>query len=324
MKEIPPLPSAKNINALLQEITPGSYLVDMRLLDGSFSNSTAVITAVNPVNHTQQFVVRRYAVFGDYDRGQKARREFKAFQLLNQHNIPAPAPLLVDATGELLGSPGIVTSFVPGRQTVMPANTAGWVKKLAHTLAHIHSIPITEQDIGFLLDANQEVTWFLHKGQPTEEMAAYPDGRIIWQLVHDHLPHIQPVPPALVHVDYWLGNILWQDGQITAVLDMEEAAYGDPAYDVAYMRVELAMLGGEALADQFLRAYISATGNPVPNLAFWELAATVRFMPAPEGMIPEWQTFSSANWNAAQVKQNFADFIASSIQRLSKEVPPLP
>ena len=315
-----PMPLAQaHVEALLNKVNPSVQLQSFNLLAGSFSNETSRIFFKTAVGDESSLVVRRYSVFGEYDCGEKARREFKAFQLLDQHNIPVPKPLLLDTTGELLGTPGIVTSFVSGRQIIMPANTDNWVGELARTLAHIHTIPITEQEIEFLLDSNREVTWFLHRGQVTAEMAEYPDGRIIWQLVHDHFPHIQSVPPAFVHVDYWLGNILWQDGRITAVLDIEEAAYGDPAYDVAYMRIELAMLGGEALAEQFLAAYVSEIGRPVPNLAFWELAATARFMPNPEDLIPEWQTFSNANWNADHVRQNFSNFIASSIQRIREE-----
>jgi len=321
MKEIPPLPSVTNIAVLLQELTPGSRLVDMRLLDGSFSNSTAVITAVNPANHTQQLVVRCYAIFGNYDRGEKAQREFETLKLLAAHQIPAPEPLFLDMTGETLGSPGIVTSFVAGRQVIDPEDVTGWVQELAQTLARIHAIPVTAVEHSFLLDAQSEVTWFCRSERTPDYMQAHPAGETIWRGVRHLLPMIQPVPPSLVHVDYWTGNILWADGKITAVLDWEEAAWGDPGYDVAYIRAELALLGGLPLADQFLKAYEAACGRAVVNLPLWELAAAVRFMENPAGMIPEWQTFSNGEWNAAQVKQNFADFIASSIQQLPKGYP---
>lgn len=46
-------------------------------------------------------------------------------------------------------------------------------------------------------------------------------------------PH---VALALVHLDDWRGNVLWDRGQTTAVVDWEEAACGDPVVDVAYCR----------------------------------------------------------------------------------------
>ena len=296
---------------VIRQLDEGAKLQEVRPLPGSFSNESmrlAYETAVGP----KQIVVRRYAVFGDYDRGEKAEREFKTLALLQKHHIPAPKPLLLDTSGALLGSPGIVTSFVDGQQIIRPANQAAWVVEMAQTLAHIHTITLSAAEMDFLLDSNEEVVWFLRNDNAKEKMCEHPDGRSAWQAVQDLLPTIQPVPPTLVHIDYWLGNILWQDGCITAVLDWEEASFGDPGYDVAYLRLELAMLGTEQLAHAFLEAYVQASGRPVANLAFWELAAAARFMPDPEGMIPEWQTLQAGPYSATTVRQNFSNFIASA------------
>jgi aminoglycoside phosphotransferase (APT) family kinase protein len=234
---------------------------------------------------------------------------------LQQHHIPAPTPLLLDKSGDLLGSPGIVTSFVPGQQIILPQNEASWIAELAKTLARIHAIPLTAVERAFLLNGNEEVTWFLNGGHVTEKMSGHPDGRTIWHAVHDLLPTIQPVLPALMHIDYWLGNILWHNQRLTAVLDWEEASFGDPGYDVAYLRLELAMLGTEKLADAFLDAYVRESGRPVTNLAFWELAAAARFMPDPEGLIVEWQALQAGAYSVTAVQQNFHRFLASALKR---------
>ncbi len=314
MKQIPPLPSSESITALLREIAPGSRLVDIRLMDGSFSNSTVLVTAVTPHNHTQQFVIRRYAVFGSYDRGEKARREYKTLELLARHNLPVPEPLFLDTTGDVLDTPGIVTSFVAGRQVVTPANMAGWVRELAVTLARIHAVPVTAVETSFLLNANAEVGWFLKSGQVPDYMQQHPQGEAIWQAVHDLLPTLIPVRHSLVHIDYWTGNILWQGGRITAVLDWEEASCGDPGYDVAYMRAELALLGGLPLADQFLAVYEKEMGSPVANSPLWELAAAVRFIEDPAGMIPEWQTFGTIHCTPESVSDNFNQFVTNALR----------
>ncbi len=304
---------SKMYTRIINQIEGSGKLKQIRPLPGSFSNETTLIvyeTAVGP----KQIVLRRYAVFGSYDRGEKAEREFKTLALLRQHHIPAPTPLLLDKSGDSLGSPGIVTSFVPGQQVILPSDQTTWITELAKTLARIHAIPLASEK-AFLLNGNEEVTWFLNGGHVTEKMSAHPDGTAVWHAVHDLLPIIQPVPPALMHVDYWTGNILWQNQRIAAVLDWEEASFGDPAYDVAYLRHELAMLGGKTLADAFLAAYVQANGCPVANLAFWELAAAARFMPDPEGMIPEWQALQAGAYEITAVRQNFRDFLASALKR---------
>jgi aminoglycoside phosphotransferase (APT) family kinase protein len=195
---------------IVRQLEGGGTVKEVRPLPGSFSNETALLTyetAVGP----KQVVVQRYAVFGDYDRGEKAEREFRTLALLQKHHIPAPTPLLLDKSGDLLDSPGIVTSFVPGQQIMLPQNEASWIAELAKTLARIHAIPLTAVERALLLNGNEEVTGFLNGGHVTEKMRAHRDGTAVWHAVHDLLPTIQPVPPALMHVDYWLGNILWHN-----------------------------------------------------------------------------------------------------------------
>ena len=62
------------------------------------------------------------------------------------------------------------------------------------------------------------------------------------------------------------------------MLDWEEAAYGDPAIDVAYARMNMFLMNLPEAADEFLRVYESETGGKIENLGFWELAASVRPM----------------------------------------------
>ena len=42
-------------------------------------------------------------------------------------------------------------------------------------------------------------------------------------------------PPAVVHGDTKLSNLMWQDGQVSAVLDWEMALNGEPLADLGYM-----------------------------------------------------------------------------------------
>ena len=46
-------------------------------------------------------------------------------------------------------------------------------------------------------------------------------------------PDAPLVHRTLVHGDYWPGNLLWQRGRLTGVVDWEEPRLGDPSRDVA-------------------------------------------------------------------------------------------
>jgi aminoglycoside phosphotransferase (APT) family kinase protein len=58
--------------------------------------------------------------------------------------------------------------------------------------------------------------------------AASVEARIMAAIAH-HWPRLRLNPSVLLHGDYWPGNILWRDGTIEAVVDWEEAQFGDPA-----------------------------------------------------------------------------------------------
>src|SRR5512138_1105846 len=103
--------SERTAQQVLEIVLPGSTLTSIRVPDGSFSNYTHIVTARLLDGSLREIVVRRYKVFGNYDRGEKARREFKTFELLNQYHVPAPEALYLDEKGEVLEIPGIVTGF---------------------------------------------------------------------------------------------------------------------------------------------------------------------------------------------------------------------
>jgi aminoglycoside phosphotransferase (APT) family kinase protein len=298
-------PSPESLQAVLEIIEPGSTFVAIHTLEGDFSNSTHLVDGRAPDGSLFQVVTRRYAIFGDYDRGEKARREFKTLQLLKRHGLPAPDPLYLDDAGAILGSPGIVTRYAPGKLVMERPYPAQWAETLAKTLARIHQVPLNDADTAFLLDGNSEILWFLKStAQAPPYISAHPKGSVLWSATVEYLPHLVKVVPALVHIDYWSGNILWDNGSISAVVDWEEAAQGDPGIDVAYCRMDMILCGLSEAADLFLATYEQEMGRPVANLGFWELAAAVRPMFSPAGWISE-----------SPAVERFAVFVDAAIQR---------
>jgi aminoglycoside phosphotransferase (APT) family kinase protein len=269
-------PSPEAARAVLDVVAPGSTLDAIHPLPGSYSNYTHVIEARSTAGSRVRIVIRRYATFGSYDRAEKARREYGTLELLQRHSIPAPPPLHLDDEGALLGSPGIVTHYVRVRQIESPADPLDWARTLARMLARIHAVACDSGSTDFLLDADAEAVWFARSAAAPDYMQAHPDGAEVWRAVRDLLPRKQHVAPGLVHLDYWPGNVLWDAQQITAIVDWEEAAYGDPGIDVAYCRMNMALEGLDQAAHEFLNIYERQAGHVVKNLALWELAAAAR------------------------------------------------
>ncbi|NIS35883.1 MAG: phosphotransferase, partial [Actinobacteria bacterium] len=57
-------------------------------------------------------------------------------------------------------------------------------------------------------------------------------------LLRDRWPFPAPNPDALLHGDFWMGNVVWDGDEIAAVIDWEEACVGDPLADLAGARLD--------------------------------------------------------------------------------------
>jgi len=308
--------SEANLDAVLRKIAPRSRCNSIELMPGSFSNITHVVNLTSDRGTASRIVVRRYNPENG-NMSAKAHREFAVLHLLFTQGLPVPHPLLADYHGQWLGTPGIVTNFVEGQQVMNPANPEQWARQLAQMLARIHALDCDPAKIPSLMNANTEAIWFLRDKEILKSMSEHPDGQSIWdELTARHL-YLRPVRPALIHLDYWVHNILWQDDQISAVLDWEEAAYGDPAVDVAYAHMGFYGMCRSDLADIFLAEYEQAVGKPVANLGFWELAAAVRNMPDPAQWLDEEVALGGVARDATTVCECFRTFIREARQRLT-------
>ncbi len=280
-------PSPDSLNELLGIIAPGSTVTAVHCFEASYSNYTHRVEIMSADGKRSKIVTRCYAEHGVPR--EKAIREFKTYEFLQAYpDIPVPKPLYLDADGDILGLSGIVTGFAKGKQIEAQPESLHWTRictKAARMLAKIHAVPIDSAVQDYLMDGNTEGVWFIKSGEVPDYMRSHPDGARVWQAVHELRPNLPPVKPALVHIDFWSGNLLWENDQISAIVDWEEAGYGDPGLDVAYCLMELYLEGMDTAAAEFLQAYEAEAGQAITNLAYWELAAAARPMINIDGWI---------------------------------------
>jgi aminoglycoside phosphotransferase (APT) family kinase protein len=89
-----------------------------------------------------------------------------------------------------------------------------------------------------------------------------------------------PLPPAVNHGDFRLGNTLCEGTQINAVIDWEIWSVGDPRIDLAWLTfftddaghpaVAPGTVAGTPAGREVVRAYEDALGWPVPELGWFE------------------------------------------------------
>ena len=89
-----------------------------------------------------------------------------------------------------------------------------------------------------------------------------------------------PLPPAVTHGDFRLGNTLCEGDRVNAVIDWEIWSVGDPRVDLSWLTYFTDAAGHPAVAPgtvagtptgrEVVRAYEDATGRPVPDLGWFD------------------------------------------------------
>jgi aminoglycoside phosphotransferase (APT) family kinase protein len=153
---------------------------------------------------------------------------------------------------------------------------------MAAYLASLHRIELSTAGLPFLRRMHQRVAARLDDPPPMPDEALN-ESRIRYALAAVW-PLRQRNEPALLHGDFWPGNVLWKEARIAAVIDWEDAAVGDPLADLANARLEILWAFGRDAMQRFTQSYLVATGVDPKHLPYWDLYAALR----PIGGMPKW------------------------------------
>ena len=295
---------------IVEAVAPGHRLLSVTPAQAAFTNTVQILDTVSPAGNRLRLVVKRMTDDPDPER---ATADFHGLRIARKHGIPAPEPVLLDASGDLLGVPGIVTTFVEGTQNANPRDPNTWARDVAELLLRIHDVSPDADDRRHIYDGKEMGLYFLSGDWP-ERMAGHPLSETIYGAIRDLRETLTADRPVFLHMDFWPGNILWLDGRISAVVDWDAAAYGDPALDVGYFRMDAYLRGIKEAADPFLE-YYQASSGPVRNLGFWELACAARPLPDPAAWIPEPGDLGDLLVPVERAHTDYYEFVSEAIRR---------
>ncbi len=295
---------------ILEEIAPRHRLTSVANARAAFTNAVHILEATSPRGRTDRFVVKRLTDEPDPER---ADAEYDGLRIARRHGIPVPEPVLLDATGELLGTPGVVTTFVEGRQIADPEDPRSWAEDLARLLLRVHDIRPEADERRRIYDGREMGLYFL-RGELPKLKSGHSLTETLFDIVEELRSDILPAPRALLHMDYWPGNVLWIDDRVSALIDWDATACGDPALDVGYFRMNMYLRGIKEAADLFLQCYEAESG-PVRNLGFWEVACAVRPLPDPQMWIPASREMGDHSATDDRAETDFYEFVSNAIRR---------
>ncbi|HEY8373327.1 MAG TPA: phosphotransferase family protein, partial [Pseudonocardiaceae bacterium] len=212
----------------LDRALPGLVAGPLRgeLIPGGRSNLTYLVT-----DGSRRWVVRRPPLGHVLATAHDMAREHRVIGALGSTPVPVPTPLLLCEDPDVIGAPFYVMEYVPGTPyrkkeqlaALGPERTRAIVLSLVDTLVTLHAVDPEAVGLGdfgrprgFL--ERQLARW-------AKQLAASRSREVpgIDEL-HEQLAASVPVspPPAIVHGDYRLDNVLVDgDDRITAVLDWE-------------------------------------------------------------------------------------------------------
>lgn len=267
---------------LMQQIEPQSRLLRAWQLKGGVSAQVTALEIERPDGQTTKLIVRQHGTVDLAHNPHIAADEFKLLQILQAAGLAAPKPYFVDPVGVILATPCIVIEYIEGAPEFAPANVTNLITQMAMQLAQIHALDGRHAELAFLPPIAKRSTQLLAH-RPATLDAAFDEARI-----RDTLEAVWPLPQrnraALLHGDFWPGNLLWQAGRLVAVIDWEDAALGDPLADLANTRLEVMWAFGNDAMQEFTRRYQSLAALDLTQLPYWDLCAALRPIPK----IAEW------------------------------------
>jgi aminoglycoside phosphotransferase (APT) family kinase protein len=253
-------------------------------------------------------IVRQHGAVDLKQNPQIAADEFKLLQILRSAGLATPAPYYLDQSGDIFPTPYIVIEYIEGESEFTIAPDTDLIAQLTTQLARIHALDCSRLDVSFLPKQAQRFAAKVSQRPPNLD-ESLDEGRI-----RDMLEAVGPLsqhnPSALLHGDYWPGNILWKEGRLVAVIDWEDAALGDPLADVANTRLEILWAFGIDAMHRFTQHYQSMTSIDFTNLPVWDLFAALR----PASKLSEWAADDIAEQS---MRERHRLFVAQAFVKLS-------
>ena len=259
---------------LVHRFNPHARLKRHLSLPGGYSADVTVLEIESPDGTIRKLIHRLHGAVDLQQNPNVAADEFRVLQLTHAAGLATPNPVYLDSKDSLFPTPSLVVEYMEGVTDLKPDDPTDYVMQMAGELAKVHQMDLAGRDIDFLLKLEDDCTEALGRKSGPDMVSA--DERTLLDLLIPRRPLSLKNTPVVLHGDYWPGNVLWQDGRLSAIIDWEDTRRGDPLFDVSNARFEILMLYGPDIMDAFTRHYESLNRVDFGCLPWWDLYTALR------------------------------------------------
>jgi aminoglycoside phosphotransferase (APT) family kinase protein len=291
--------SDSGLGAALQEFLrghghPSAEVASLRRLSGGASCRVYAFDLRE--GDSVRALVLRLDALGGGTQGTR-REEFALLAAAAKAGVTVPTVHVRGEEGDGLGGAFFVMDLVAGealarrllRDDRYAEARLSLPARLGSELARTHRIDLGDPDLASLVArapsvddparfALAEVERYRQLLDAFSADQPYPLLRLVARWLAAHAPRVEK--PALVHGDFRVGNVMFDESGLTAVLDWELSHVGDPVEDLGWLCVRTWRFGNDDLAagglcsrETLVRHYEAAGGTRVDPavLAWWEI-----------------------------------------------------
>ncbi|TCP69454.1 aminoglycoside phosphotransferase (APT) family kinase protein [Baia soyae] len=236
-----------------------------------------------------------------------AFHEASSLNKMGSSSLQTPQMIAVDEMGEQAGYPAVLMTKVPGKAQLSPMDQNA-LSQLAKTLHSIHSMEVDFKwtySSYYEMEALQAPKW------------SYQEN--VWKKAIEYTKRVQSdytgQDVTFIHRDYHPMNVLWDDQKITGVVDWVNACIGPRGVDVGHCRLNLALLYGVEIADQFLLEY-EKVAESFTYHPYWDLRMIFEFLPGPPTVYQGWLDVGVTGLTDRRIEQRFEAYMRSVWERI--------
>ena len=240
-------------------------------------------------------------IHGETHDGHEAELEFRLLEALHKVGVSVPRPLAIDASCTILEHPYLIITFVEGSTCMDQSMVETCIRSMVEGLISVHETP------------KEALPRLPSRIDPVPELLSFLPIGAEWNDFREFLSKLKSSPftgsDVVLHGDYWPSNLIWSGGRIAAILDWEDAAFGDPLSDVACACLELRYIYGKEGMVLFKNAYAERCSIEPSRLALWLAyvsAAALKY-------IGDWGLESNRETNMRQTAYDTLKESASSL-----------